>query len=180
MLHARRENNVHLPPTYPGCCHLTLFVLRTPVCWRTRPHALTSLWRLQTISVRTPALAPIRPFLIPRWSNLKTKWRRRAPHVIQQQLRPTPTYSVRVVKDRTFVFIFLFLFFCEPRTDLPFDHSPPCPVHLFHLNVLKVSYVEGLVHKGSRSCLEGSLTCTYTVGGDGGGLAACSPAGGDD
>lgn len=150
MLHARRENNVHLPPTYPGCCHLTLFVLRTPVCWRTRPHALTSLWRLQTISVRTPALAPIRPFLIPRWSNLKTKWRRRAPHVIQQQLRPTPTYSVRVVKDRTFVFIFLFLF-CEPRTDLPFDHSPPCPVHLFHLNVLKVSYVEGLVHKGSRS-----------------------------
>lgn len=65
---------------------------------------------------------------------------------------------------------FSFSFFCEPRTDLPFDHSPPCPVHLFHLNVLKVSYVEGLVHKGSRSCLEGSLTCTYTVGGDGGGL----------
>lgn len=63
---------------------------------------------------------------------------------------------------------FSFSFFCEPRTDLPFDHSPPCPVHLFHLNVLKVSYVEGLVHKGSRSCLEGSLTCTYTVGGDGG------------
>lgn len=54
--------------------------------------------------------------------------------------------------------------FCEPRTDLPFDHSPPCPVHLFHLNVLKVSYVEGLVHKGSRSCLE---ECTYTVGGAG-------------
>lgn len=130
-----RENNVHLPPTYPGCCRLTLFVPRTPVCWRTCPHALASLWRLQTISVRTPALASIRPFLIPRWSNLKTKWRRRAPHVKRQQqqlqlLRPTQTYSVRVVKDRTFVFISLF--FCEPRTDLPFDHSPLCPVHLFH------------------------------------------------
>lgn len=39
--------------------------------------------------------------------------------------------------------------------------------------MLKVSYVEGLVHKGSRSCLEGSLTCTYTVGGAGGGGACC-------
>lgn len=38
-----------------------------------------------------------------------------------------------------------FSFFQQPQTDLPFCHSQPCHVHLFHLNLVKYRHMAGFV-----------------------------------
>lgn len=72
----------------------------------------------------------------------RKKWRCRVPH--SQTVAATPSFSglcQRCEGQSTSSFSF----FQQPRTDLPFCHSQPCHVHLFHLNLVKYRHMAGFV-----------------------------------
>lgn len=103
----------------------------------------------------------------------KKKWRCRVPHV--KTIATTPNFNglyQRSEGQNTSSFSF----FREPWTDLPFCHSQPCHVLLFHLKLVKHRHMSGFVVWCSRACGEEvwfflSLFCAYTVRKP----TACSP-----